>query len=133
MYRTETDGENYNKLLGLVGTIMIAGGMAFIFILGNLVYQIFDDPAQSKALLFIQQNLTSTDQMFSGVIDGKEFQIDMNDAARNFGFILMAMFGLSIVFNIFNSLILTGASLIRSARKVAPKDPTQIKIKPSSY
>jgi hypothetical protein len=133
MYRTETDGENYNKLLGLIGTILIVGGLMFLFILGNLVYQIFADPSQSKAFLFIQQNLTSTDQLFSGTIDGKEFEISMNDAARNFGFILMAIFGLSIVFNIFNSLILTGASLIKSARKIAPKEPTPVKIKPSTY
>ncbi len=133
MYHTENDGENYNKLLGAIGTVLIVGGLVFLFILGNLVYQLFDNPSQSKAFLFIQENLTSTDQLFSGTIDGKEFEIKMNEAARNFGFILMAIFGLSIVFNIFNSLILTGASLIKSARKIAPKPPAQTKITPTNY
>ncbi len=133
MYRTETDGENYNKLLGFVGTLLIVGGFVLVFLLSSLIYQIFYDPAQSKAFLFIQENLTSKDQLFSGVIDGKQFEISMNDTARNCGFILMAIFGLSILVNIFNSFILTGASLIKSARKTAPKPPAQVKISPTNY
>lgn len=133
MYRTETDGENYNKLLGTIGTLLIVCGVLFIALLMNLIYQVFYDPAHSKAFLFVQENLSSTDQFMSGVINGKEFQIDMNDAARNFGFILMAIFGLSIVFNICNAMILTGASLIKSARKIAPKHPTPVKITPTNY
>lgn len=102
-----------SPLLTLIGTGLIIGGLYFLFMLGSIIYQIFYDPEQSRALHFVQQALVSQDQLISGKIDGKEFSFHVNEATRNFFFILMAILGLGIVFGIINSTILTGATLVR--------------------
>lgn len=122
-----------SSLLTFIGIMMVIGGLAFILFASSLVYEVIYDPASSKALTFVNENLLGTDQMISGEVDGKKFEFKMNEKLQNFSFILTACIIFSIVISIFNSLILTGATLIKQARPAMPPAPQSTDNPPSRY
>lgn len=108
-----------SSVLTLVGGTLVVIGVIFLLGLSATIYDLITAPDSSPVYKFVTSSVVSTDQMISGKIDGKEFEIRMNEDLRNFSFIFMSIFVASILFGIINSLILTGATLLKQAKSAA--------------
>ncbi len=106
-------------VLTLVGGLLVVTGLIFVAGLFATIYDLITAPDSSPVYKFVTSSLASTDQLIAGKIDGKEFEFRMNEDLRNFSFIFLSIIAASLLFGIVNSLILTGANLLKLAKSAS--------------
>ena len=111
------ESSGLQKLLMLFGAILLLGGLAFIIVILSLTYEIINNPETSKVFQFVQGSLGSSANMISGEIDGKKIELALSPELRNISFLFLGVMAATMLCSIFNSLILTGATLLKQARK----------------
>ena len=102
-----------DNILKLIGGVLIMAGLVFFVTFALMAHDLITNPSVSPVYQFVNSTLVSSDQVISGEFDGKKFELRMNEDLRNFCFIFMSIIAGSILFGIANSLLLTGASLLR--------------------
>ena len=96
---------------------MIAVGLFFFVTVALMAHELITNPSASPVYQFVNSALVSTDQVISGEFDGKKFELHANQDLRNFFFIFMSIVAGGILFGVINSMLVTGASLLKMSRR----------------